>query len=256
MIAFTFDNTLEGLLTAIFEAYARHTFPDTLVSQDTPLPFFYEEALRVVTDEAKATRVWHGLSRHLSPAALQCVARTWLAEEENTPDVLFRFIRKAFDSPIRIETNQADPDVLAFTQMWRRVEWERTRLMQFIRFQKAADGTYFAAVEPEKNALPLIVSHFSDRFADQRWLIWDVGRTYGFYYDLREVRHVTINESDTMPHLTSGQLNDSQKDQNENFFQSLWKTYFQAICIRERTNPRKQRQDMPVRYWKYLTEKQ
>ena len=30
---------------------------------------------------------------------------------------------------------------------------------------------------------------------------------------------------------------------------------FQEI-IKERLNPRKHRQDMPVRYWKYLTEKQ
>ncbi|WP_302587710.1 DUF4130 domain-containing protein, partial [Paraprevotella clara] len=32
--------------------------------------------------------------------------------------------------------------------------------------------------------------------------------------------------------------------------------YFKAICIKERLNPRKHRKDMPVRYWKYLTEKQ
>ncbi|MBV3583540.1 DUF4130 domain-containing protein, partial [Phocaeicola dorei] len=32
--------------------------------------------------------------------------------------------------------------------------------------------------------------------------------------------------------------------------------YFKSICIKERWNPQKHRQDMPVRYWKYLTEKQ
>ena len=45
-------------------------------------------------------------------------------------------------------------------------------------------------------------------------------------------------------------------DKDERLFQQLWKTYFKAICIKERWNPRKHRQDMPVRYWKYLTEKQ
>ena len=49
--------------------------------------------------------------------------------------------------------------------MWKRVDWERIRLLQFVRFQKAADGTFFAAVEPEKNALPLVTGHFKDRFA-------------------------------------------------------------------------------------------
>ena len=30
---------------------------------------------------------------------------------------------------------------------------------------------------------------------------------------------------------------------------------FKTVCIRERLNPVKHRKDMPVRYWKYLTEK-
>lgn len=256
MTVFIFDNTLEGLLTAVFEAYARRSFPDELVPEGMPLPLLCEETLTVVTEEEKAARVWRGLTRRLSPAALQCVARSWLAEEEDTPGILFRFLRKVIDSPVRIETNQADPDVRAFTQMWRRVEGERMRLMQFIRFQKAADGTYFAAVEPEKNALPLIVPHFRDRFADQRWLIWDVGRAYGFYYNGHDVSRVTLSASDALPHLTGGKLDPSLMAPDELLFQSLWKTYFQAICIRERINPRKQRKDMPVRYWKYLTEKQ
>ena len=166
-------------------------------------------------------------------------------------------IRKVIDTSRSIETDFGDADVLAFTRMWQRVERERTRLLQFIRFQKAADGVYFAAVEPEKNALPLIVSHFRDRFADQPWVIYDVGRTYGFYYDRKEVRRITFDESDGLPrHLVDGKLDSALMAEDERLFQSLWKTYFKAICIRERANPRKQRADMPVRYWKFLTEKQ
>ncbi len=256
MNTFVIDNTLEGLLTAVFEAYARRIMPDALILRGLPLPLFCGEVLDVGTDEAKVRRVWQGLSRRLSPLARQGVARCWLAEEDDTPTVIFRFVCRVFDSNVRIETNQADPAVRAFTQMWKRVEHERERLLQFVRFQKAADGTYFAAIEPEKNALPLIVPHFRDRFADQRWLIWDVGRAYGFYYNGLEVSRVTIQNADSLPHLVSGRLDESLMDKDELFFQSLWKTYFHAICIRQRLNPRKQRQDMPVRYWKYLTEKQ
>ena len=55
------------------------------------------------------------------------------------------------------------------------------------RIQKAADGTFFAAFEPQYNALPLTVHHFKDRFADLKWIIYDMKRRYGFYYDLQEV---------------------------------------------------------------------
>ena len=129
-------------------------------------------------------------------------------------------------------------------------------MLQFIRFQKAADGTFFAAVEPEKNALPLAIDHFKDRFADQPWLIYDIKRAYGFYYDLKEVRQVTFEEGSREGHLVTGMLDESLMDKDEKLFQQLWKTYFKAICIKERLNQRKHKQDMPVRYWKHMTEKQ
>lgn len=256
MTIFIFDNTFEGLLTSVFEAYSRRTFPDALLPEGEPLPLFHDEVFTVITEEEKAKRVWRGLQKKLSSGALSCLAQCWLAEEAETPMLLFRYIRKAIDAPRSIETNFADPDVLEFSRMWKRVDWERLRMLQFIRFQKAADGTFFAAVEPEKNALPLAIDHFKDRFADQPWLIYDIKRAYGFYYDLKEVRQVTFEEGSREGHLVTGMLDESLMDKDEKLFQQLWKTYFKAICIKERLNPRKHKQDMPVRYWKHMTEKQ
>ena len=256
MTIYIFDNTFEGLLTSVFEAYSRRTFPDALLPEGEPLPLFHEEVFTVITEEEKAKRVWRGLQKKLSSGALSCLAQCWLAEEAETPMLLFRYIRKAIDAPRSIETNFADPDVLEFSRMWKRVDWERLRMLQFIRFQKAADGTFFAAVEPEKNALPLAIDHFKDRFADQPWLIYDIKRAYGFYYDLKEVRQVTFEEGSREGHLVTGMLDESLMDKDEKLFQQLWKTYFKAICIKERLNPRKHKQDMPVRYWKHMTEKQ
>jgi len=256
MIIFVFDNTFEGLLTSVFEAYSRRVFPDALFPEGEPLPLFHDEVFTVITEEEKAKRVWRGLQKKLSSGALSCLAQCWLAEEAEKPMLLFRYIRKAIDAPRSIETNFADPDVLEFSRMWKRVDWERLRMLQFIRFQKAADGTFFAAVEPEKNALPLAIDHFKDRFADQPWLIYDIKRAYGFYYDLKEVRQVTFEEGSREGHLVTGMLDESLMDKDEKLFQQLWKTYFKAICIKERLNPRKHKQDMPVRYWKHMTEKQ
>ena len=256
MIIFYFDNTFEGLLTAVFEAYARRTFPDVLLPEGSPVPLFHEEVFTVTTDEAKAARVWRGLQKKLSPSAMRALAQCWLAEEPETPSRLFRYIRKAVDTPRSIETNFGDADVLAFSRMWKRVDWERLRLLQFVRFQKMADGTYFAAVEPEKNALPLVLNHFKDRFSGQRWLRYDIGRAYGYYYDLHEVRQVSFEDNEPGSPLSTGRLDDARLDKDERLYQSLWKAYFHSIAIKERRNPVKQRKDMPLRYWKYLTEKQ
>ena len=170
--------------------------------------------------------------------------------------LIFRYIRKAIDAPRSIETNFGDPDVLQLAQIWKKVDGERVHLMQFVRFQKAADGTFFAAFEPQYNALPLTIQHFKDRFADQKWIVYDMKRRYGFYYDLQEVTTISFDDDSRTAHLITGMLDESLMDENEKIFQKLWKTYFKAICIKERMNPRKHKKDMPVRYWKYLTEKQ
>lgn len=256
MIVFTYDKTFDGLLTAVFDAYFRKTFPDVLLSEGDSMPLFYDEAFMVTTDEKKAARVWRGLQKKISSSALGCLTQSWLSELPEIDMTIFRYIRKAIDSPRSIETNFADPDVLLLAQIWKKVDGERVHLMQFVRFQKAADGTFFAAFEPQYNALPLTVAHFKDRFADQKWIIYDLKRRYGFYYDLQDVKEVYFDEESRETHLITGMLDETLMDKDEKLFQQLWKTYFKATCIKERINPRKHKQDMPVRYWKYLTEKQ
>ena len=54
MILFIYDHTFEGLLTCIFDAYFRKTFPDLLLMEGEPLPLFYNEAIHIATDEEKA----------------------------------------------------------------------------------------------------------------------------------------------------------------------------------------------------------
>ena len=255
MIVFIYDHTFDGLLTCLFDAYNRKTFPDLLLKEGEPFPLFYDEVIPVITSEEKYNRVWKGLQKKLSASALSNLTYGWLSELPDIDQLLFRYMKKVFDSPISIETNFADLDVLELSKVWKKVNNERHRLLQFVRFQKASDGTFFAPVEPLYNVLPLTIAHFKDRFADQPWLIYDIKRKYGFYYDLKSIEEVTF-ENEAQAHLITGILQDNQIDKDEKLFQNLWKTYFKAICIQERLNPRKHKQDMPMRYWKLLTEKQ
>lgn len=254
MIIFIYDKTFDGLLTAIFDAYSRKQFPDLLQGEGEPLPLFYDECVIVVTDETRAGRVWKALEKKLSPAALTVLSHCWLSELPEVDNVLFRYIRKAVDAPASIEVDFADPDVLFCSQLWKKVNQEKYRLIQFLRFQKTRDGIFFALVEPIFNVLPLTIHHFRDRFADQSWIIYDKKRKYGYYYDLEKVEEISFGEES--PALLSSKLSDDLLDQNELLFQELWRTYFRSITIQERKNPKLHRQNLPVRFWKYLTEKQ
>ena len=198
-------------------------------------------------------RVWKGLQKRLSAMALSVITVTWLSELPETDMLLFRYIRKAIDAPRTVELNFGDPDVLEVSKVWKKVTNERLRVIQFLRFQKAVDGTFFAAVKPVYNVLPLTLAHLKDRFADQRWLLYDLKREYGYYYDLKEATEVRFEEQDA--HLLSGLLGEELMDADEKLFQQMWKTYFKSIAIKERLNPKLHRQHMPARFWKYMPEK-
>ena len=119
--------------------------------------------------------------------------------------------------------------------------------------QQTIDDIYFAPIEPQFDVLPYTLKHFKNRFADQKWLIYDVKRDYGFFYDLDQVTEMTLNEKNFSIH--DGKLADNLTQEDEATYQSLWKSYFKHINIEERKNLKLQRQHMPHRYWKFLTEK-
>ena len=259
MTCYSFDNTLDGLLTAVFEAFALHEQPEMLLSEGDPVPLFCDRLYAVPTDTEKAGRVWKGLEKRLPKNVVKMLAVSFLSEMHELNNPLFQYICKVFRQPEGIEgieCNFADPDILAVTNIARKVNHEQHRMKQFIRFQKAKDGTYLAVISPDHNVLPLVIDHFADRFNDQPWLIYDAKRHYGFYYDgtAAPVRITFADESSVTFNLANGRLNDDVLSDDDQLLQDLWRTYFKAICIRERLNPRKQLQDMPRRYRKYLTE--
>ena len=253
MVIFFYDKTFEGLLTAVFDAYNRKTFPQRLMKTGETPPLFTDETYTVWTQKASAERVWKSLERKLKKEACNMLMRVWLSELPGSDELLLRYIRKTFDTKHDISLNFGDADVLEVGKIARKVGHEALYLKQFVRFQKAADDLFFAPVRPIYNALPLTIDHFTDRFADQSWVIYDLRRRYGYYYDLQTAREITFTDDDR---LLGGRLDESLMAEDEQLFQDLWRGYFKAMSIKERINLRKQRQDMPVRFWQYLTEKQ
>jgi len=250
---FTYDRTFDGLLTCVFDAFNRKEFPDNIVGENVQLPLF-TELFRVVTDEAGADRVLKALQKKISSSALDMLFVTYLSEIDGIEIILFHYMQKALTAESSIEMNFADPDVLELSKIYKKVTREEERMRQFVRFQKTADGIFFAVMDPKHNVLPLSARFFRTRFADQQWIIYDIRRKYGLFYDLKTVETVQFNHLDIS--LETGKLTTEKLDDYELAFQNLWKDYLKAITINERKNLKLQRQHLPKRFWKYLTEKQ
>lgn len=252
MQALIYDGTFDGFLTAVFAVY-EYKFTDAAIYKEAAFNGnVFEKVHTVVTNAAQATRVWTGMQKKLSLDGSGQFYKTFLSELPGIENTLLQYAQYLFAAPGNMESDYSHPAVLTVYQTARKVHREKHRMEAFVRFQQTADGLFYAIVEPDYNVLPLISRHFEERYADQRWLIWDGKRRYGIYYDLKSVTTVQLSfEAST----NGGKDISAVYDEKELLYQKLWQQYFKNVNIPARKNTRLHLQHMPSRYWKYLPEK-
>lgn len=248
-----YDGSFDGFLTAVFDVYEYKFSNACIRTQQHAQPNAFGKTHPVHTDNAKAARVWKGLKQKISSRASSMVYQAFLSELPTIEDALLRYVQYIFRSKTIVETNYSNQDVLMVQQTSKKVHREKHRMEAFVRFQLTKDKLYYAIVQPDFNVLPLISRHFEERYADQRWLIYDARRKYGIYYDLKAVETVTLNFAHE---ANSGAAISALYDETEPMYQMLWQQYFGSVNIAARKNTKLHLQHMPKRYWKYLPEKQ
>ena len=252
MLQYSYDGTFPGLLTVIFQSYSAKHWPDAIINpRETGVLF--GDTVYVETDENKASRVWEGVKKYGGLLTCEQLFHAFLSLDEDVELIILDYCKELFSQKVCIATNFANQSVLKVSQLEKKVLREAEHTLMFLRFEKAADGTWFAPVSPKYDVLPLITGHFRNRFADEPWLIYDTKRSYGFYFDTKKLEQIEIDNPDF--NTISGQLIANATHPDENQWQKMWKTYFKQIAIRERTNLKCQQNFMPKRFWKYLTEK-
>ena len=251
-MVYIFDETLEGLMTAVFEWFERKPGQVVLETPTSCQPAIFEPSLKIINSRAKADRVWKGLNQKLDKIWMRKVYCAYLADQPENYNKLFQFICYLFSNPAGAEKDYGNQYVLAVSQIAKKVEREKHRMEAFIRFQHTADDIFYCGIDPDFNVLPLISNHFKNRYADQKWIIYDLKRKYGLFYDLNTVEEINIQASAAnLKQPTVNSLHDK-----EELFATLWKDYFKSTNIESRKNTKLHVQHVPKRYWKYLTEKQ
>jgi probable DNA metabolism protein len=248
---YVFDGSLEGLLCAVFEWFERKPGPVLLRTEYQPEAF--DPVFNVENNTAKADRVWKGLQKRLDEAWMRRWYCAYLSELPEAYTALFEFACYLFSSSEAVEKNYGHPQVLFVAQTARKVEREKHRMEAFIRFQQTTDGLFYCSIDPDFNVLPLIMKHFKDRYADQQWIIYDLKRNYGLYYNLEKVEEISMEFSVRM---SLNKTPENILSEKESLYAQLWKDYFRSTNIAARKNTKLHIQHVPRRYWKYLTEKQ
>ena len=247
-----YDGTFDGFLTCVFQVYDLKLKQVDIQPKSHALDSLFAMRDEVLTDLEKADRVWRGFKKKTSATGSSRLYYAFLSEQHQIENLLLRYIQYALKSALPIDADFTNQDVLKVTQIAKSVGREKHRMEAFVRFRLTKDELYFANVEPDFDVLPLISKHFERRYADQKWVIYDLKRNYGLYYDLEKVDIINL----TLPENFDATKTSKEFFANEELeFQTLWQDYFESTNIASRKNMKLHIRHVPKRYWKYLSEK-
>ena len=247
-----YDGSYDGFLTCVFQVFEQNLEVHAITLEERLQASMFGGSEVVITDPEKAERVKVGLKKKISTSGQRQLYHSFLSELPGIEMDLLRYIQLAFKDKKFSAKDFGNQTVLKINQTAKHVHREKHRMEAFVRFQLTKDEIFFATIEPDFNVLPIILNHFESRYADQKWIIYDLKRNFGIFYNLRETSYINFNFK-SKEHLNS--TNPSIYSAFEIDFQKLWQEYFKSTNIKSRKNTKLHLQHVPKRYWKYLTEK-
>lgn len=279
-VAYAYDGTLEGLLSAIFASYERRERPIDVVPEDRLQPRLGQRVATIPTDAAHAERVMAGVRRSCGRQAAWALVRAACSDEPDAGTAAYRFVRYAMDEQKRrrCETCRkrlackgrggvgpcpkirgrafsdiTHPAVERLFRISRSVGQECEHMRQFVRFQHLAGAgadLWFSRVNPKASVVPLIMDHFVERLGVQPFIIYDEVHQLAGVYDGDDWHLVSTRDAGDLERALPGRTAD------EALMAEAWRAFYRSVSVDARYNPELRRQFMPKRFWKNLTEMQ
>ncbi len=243
MKRYLYDGTADGLFSAISWILEEEADPENVVLAEHEQALF-EDGFFINTDSIQAEQLFTRL-RYRAPDAAYTLYLFMLAEKGGMESSLLHYISLVFTHGDKVSGYLTHPAVRDIVSTAKKAGRELHRMKGLLRFEQLQDGAYLAKMEPDHNIIQPLASYFRTRLRAQPWFLYDVKRRTAAQWSSGVLQFGAIEQFIT-PALSA----------DEKKVQLLWRTFFKTIAISDRKNPRLQKSNMPMKYWKYLTEKQ
>lgn len=241
------EETFDGIMTAIYDGWVLMNRGNkvNIHPGENYSPTFFSEFVPIETNLKKSVKVATSIRVKISLEAYTMVYRACMHYDEDRADTVFEFLKIGYTVGARATKMLGNPHVMHLMELGRKASNEAHLYKGFIRFEELKGKVLFAKIEPKCNIIPLVYSHFQNRFPEENWIIYDV---------IRKEAAVHRFKSDTI--LVTGRDMEqiTQNMQNKDEYEDLWKVFFNTIGIKERYNPKCQQNHMPKWYRKHITE--
>ena len=250
---FLYDGTFEGYLTCVYEHYYKEK-ADDISSVDEFQESILVQSETVETDSQKSDRVYNAIVSKISSYDLMRIYKTLGSIVSDREMKCLRYLELGFKIGSKIQLLHGNPIVFDVEEADKKVAREIHRLHGLIRFsvvkpagslrpEEQQQEILYTKIEPDNDIVEFLVHHFKDRYRNNPFIIHDEKRGKAVVYGAGKWYVTDFSDTSILEYTD-----------NENEYQRLWKMYFDTMAIKERINPRCQKNFMPVRYWKNLTE--
>lgn len=240
-VVYQYDGSYAGLLCCVFHSVATKQLPvDICTPQQGQTSLFAVH--KIPTEPEKARRVERSIPKKLGPRAAALVHACFLYGGEEKALTICAFLQLGYRVGPAVVDMLADDRVAALHQLARAAQNEAGQMIQFIRFADYR-GSLVSVIDPKHYVLPLIRDHFTDRYHEEQFLIYDRSHQMGLVYQPHRSKIVSMQDL---------QLPDEEDE--ERTYQRLWKGFCAAVNIVPRQNLHCQMGHMPKRYWHNMVE--
>ena len=243
MIVYEIENSLEGVLTALFDSYLYKEVPDLVTSSNRYQTRLDSVIREVKTDAEKVERVKRSVMKYSNEKTIDMARVVMHSSLLSKGTVTFNYLRKIIEEKREIAYDLGSSETVEFNEIRDKVWLENHRLKGFLRFSETTNGVLYAHVTPDNDIIELLVPHFVKRFKYHAFAIHDVRRNKLALYDKKKVTFTTPTEP------LSVYIGETEVE-----CRSLWKNYFNSVNIPSRKNLRQQRGYLPSRYTSNMTE--
>ncbi len=242
MRIFLYDGSFEGFLTAL-SLGLEGGYACAISKEDKAEAGLFSEFVNAGTDPEKAAAARDLIERRGSAESWQHVRFAFLSEAPGAETAIFEYVKLLAEKGPIADSMLADDRVKKVHGLAASVGGEAHMFKGFVRFKELADKTLYSKIEPDHNILPLVAPHFRARLGEFNWVIHDGRRGKAALYFNRRLIYAPLTAARAL-----------ELDGKEDEVQALWKHFFKTAAIKERTNPKLQRQNVPLKYRKNLTE--
>lgn len=241
MNVYILDGTENMFYSAVFFAYSD---ADCILSSAKNIQLTLDARIITVEyEEDKCERVKKKIAQY-DPKALSDIALILKRGCDTKEMTALQYIRLILKNRAPVRDQLSHPMVIEAMDERDKVTLEAHRFKGFLRFMEGDHGIMYAPFSPDNDILELILPHFLRRLTTQPFIIHDTLRHKAALWNGKEC---AIAQTDDRISV--------RFSPDEENFQHLWQEYYRAVNIAQRPHEKQMKGYMPVRYWKFMPEK-